>query len=244
MADARQVRRARPVGAAGRLVQQLLHVADRGRRGDRHREEVHDVGDVVGHLPERALEGNEGADRDLALGGEIGADREHDQVQQQHRDRHSALDHGREEHCVRDLPPGLVVAEAEPAEHLAVQAERLDHRLGSDVLLDHAEQRGFVELLLVIGLHRLGRQDAWADQRDREHQQRDRGELPVEEQHQDDAGDELEQRQRSAVGEGLDHAFEGRHVDREARQDLAALGALKIGRRQVLHVIEQTGADV
>ena len=97
--DARQVRRAGPVGAAGRLVEQFLHVAHGGRRLDRHRNEVHQVGDVVGHLPERALEGDEGADGDLALGGEIGADRQHDEVQQQHRDRDGALHHGGQEHA-------------------------------------------------------------------------------------------------------------------------------------------------
>src|SRR6202161_1862773 len=61
-----------------------------GGRVDRHRDEIHHMGDVVGHLPERALERHEGADGDLALGGEIGADREHDEVQQQHRDRDRA----------------------------------------------------------------------------------------------------------------------------------------------------------
>ena len=193
--------------------------------GDRHRDEMHHMGDVVGHLPERALEGDEGADGDLALGRQIGADREHHEVQQQHRDGHRALDHGREEHRGGDLVARLVVAQLEPAEGPAMQGEGLDHRLRRDVLLHHAEQRGFVELLLVIGLHRLRREDARADQRDRKHQQRDRGELPVQEQHQDDAGDQLEERQRRAVGEGLDRAFEGRQVDREARQDLAALGA-------------------
>ena len=132
----------------------------------------------------------------------------------------------------------------EPAERPALQAERLDHRLRRDVFLHHAEQRGFVELLLVIGLHRLRRQDARADQRDREHQQRHRGELPVQEQHQDDAGDQFEERQRRAVGETLDRAFEGRQVDRKPRQDLAALGAGEIGRRQVLDVLEQPRAHV
>ena len=97
----------------------------------------------------------------------------------------------------------------------------------------------FVELLLVIRLHRLRRQDPRPDQRDRKHQQRHRRELPVQEQHQDDAGDQFQERQRRAVGKGLDRAFEGREVDREAREDLAALGAGEIGRRQVLDVLEQ-----
>ena len=120
--DARQIGRARPVGAAGRLVQQFLDVAHRRGRLDRDRDEMHDVGDVVGHLPERALEGHEGADGDLALGGEIGADREHHEVEQQHRDRHGALDHGRQEHRGGDLVARLVVAQREPAERLALQA--------------------------------------------------------------------------------------------------------------------------
>ena len=197
------------------------------------------MGDVVGHLPERALERHEGPDGDLALGGEIGADREHHEVQQQHRDRDRALDHGRQERRGCDLAARLVVAHREPAERPALQAERLDHRLRRDVFLHHAEQRGFIELLLVIRLHRLRRQNPRADQRDRKHQQRHRGELPVQEQHQNDAGDQFQERQRRAVGKALDRAFEGRQVDGEPRQNLAALGARKIGRRQVLDVLEQ-----
>ncbi|MEY9568538.1 hypothetical protein ABH978_004377 [Bradyrhizobium ottawaense] len=46
------------------------------------------------------------------------------------------------------------------------------------------------------------------------------------------------------VGKRLDRAFEGRQVDGEARQDLTALGAAEIGRRQVLNVLEQALADV
>ena len=138
----------------------------------------------------------------------------------------------------------VVVAHREPAQRPALQAERLDHRLRRDVFLHHAEQRGFIELLLVIRLHRLRRQDPRADQRDREYQQRHRGELPVQEQHQDDAGDQFEERQRRAVGKALDRAFEGRQIDGEARQDLAALGAREIGRRQILDVLEQPHAHV
>ena len=200
---------------------------------------MHQMGDVVGHLPERALEGDEGADGDLALGGEIGADRQHHEVQQQHRDGDGALHHRRQEHGGRGLDAHLLVAHGEPAERAALQAERLDHRLRRHVFLHRAEQRRFVELLLVIRLHRLRRQDPRPDQRDRKHQQRHRRELPVQEQHQDDAGDQFQERQRRAVGEGLDRAFEGREVDREAREDLAALGAGEIGRRQVLDVLEQ-----
>ena len=120
--DARQVGRARPVGAAGRLVQQFLDVPDRRRRRDRHRNEMHDMGDVVGDLPERALEGDEGADGDLALGREIGADRQHHEVQQQHGDGHRALHHGREEHGGGVFVARLVVAQLEPAEGAAMQA--------------------------------------------------------------------------------------------------------------------------
>ena len=43
---------------------------------------------------------------------------------------------------------------------------------------------------------------------------------------------------------GPDRAFECRQVDRKARQDFAALGALEEGRRQVLHVVEQPRAHV
>ena len=137
---------------------------------------MHDVGDVVGHLPERALERHEGADGDLALGREIGADREHHEVKQQHGDGDRALDHARQERRRRDLPSRLVVAHREPAEHAALQAERLDDRVRRDVLLHHAEQCGFIELLFVIRLHRLGCQDPRADQRDRKYQQRYCGE--------------------------------------------------------------------
>ncbi len=155
---------------------------------------MHQVGDVVGHLPERTLERHEGSDRDLPLGGEIGADREHHQMQQQHRDRDRALDHGREKHRGSGLVANLVVAQTEPAEGAALQAERLHHGLRRDVFLHHAEQRRFVQLLLVIRLHRLRRQQPRADQRDRKHQQRYRGELPVQEQYQDDAGDQFQER--------------------------------------------------
>ena len=95
--DARQCRRARPIRAARRLVEQFLDVTHRGRGLDRHRNEMHHVRDVVGHFPERAFEGDEGADRDLAGGREIRADREHHEVQQQHRYRHAALHHRGEE---------------------------------------------------------------------------------------------------------------------------------------------------
>ena len=81
--------------------------------------------------------------------------------------------------------------------------EGLDHRLRRDVFLHHAEQRRFVELLLVIGLHRLRRQDPRTDQRDRKHQQRHRGELPVQEQHQDDARDQFQQRQAALLAKLL-----------------------------------------
>ena len=200
---------------------------------------MHQMGDVVGHLPERALERHEGPDGDLALGGQIGADREHHEVQQQHRNRNRALDHGRQECRRSNFAARVVVAHREPAERPALQAERLDHRLRRDVFLHHAEKRRFIELLLVIRLHRLRRQNPRADQRDRKHQQRHRGELPVQEQHQDDARDQFQEGQRRAVGKALDRTFEGRHIDREARENLAALGAREVGRRQVLDVLEQ-----
>ena len=73
---------------------------------------------------------------------------------------------------------------------------------------------------------------------------RHRGELPVQVEHQPDAGDQLHERQQRAVGEMLDRAFIGRHVDREAREDFAALGPGEERRRQVLHMIEQSCADV
>src|SRR5439155_7304146 len=242
--DARQFRRAGPVGAAGRLIQQLLDVAHGGGRLDRHRNEVHQMGDVVGHLPERAFEGDEGADGDLALGGEIGADREHDEVEQQHRDGNGALHHGRQEYGGRGLDAHILVAHGEPAKGAALQAERLDHRLRRYVFLHGAEQRRLVQLLLVIGLHRLRRQDPRADQRDRKHQKRDRGELPVQKQHQEDAGDQFETRQRGAVGERLHRVFKSGKVDRETREDFAALGAREIGGRQVLDVLEQVRAHI
>src|SRR6202034_2065614 len=50
--DARQIRRAGTIGAAGRLVEQFLHVANRRRRLDRYRDEMRQMRDVVGHLPE------------------------------------------------------------------------------------------------------------------------------------------------------------------------------------------------
>ena len=244
MGDARQVRRAGPVGAARRLVKQFLDVPDRRRRRNRHRKEMHDVGDVVGDLPERAFEGDEGADGDLALGREIRAERQHHQMQQQHGDRHRALHHGGEEHGGGVFVARLIVAQLEPAEGAAMQGESLDHRLRRDVLLHHAEQAGFVDLLLVIGLHRFRRENARADQRDRKHQQRHRGELPVQKQHQDDARDQLEKRQRGTPDGGPDRAFECRQVDRKSRQDFAALGALEKSRRQVLDVVEQPRAHI
>ena len=42
----------------------------------------------------------------------------------------------------------------------------------------------------------------------------------------------------------LDRAFEGRKVDREARENFTALGARKIGRRQILDMLEQVGPHV
>ena len=60
------------------------------------------------------------------------------------------------------------VAEIEPAERPPLQAERLHHHLRRDIFLHNAEDRRLVDLLLVVGLHRLGRQDPRADQRDRE----------------------------------------------------------------------------
>ena len=150
---------------------------------------MHQVGDVVRHLPERALEGDESADGDLALGGEVGANRKHHEVQQQHRDRDGTLDHGRQEHGRSGLDAHFLVAHREPAERPPLQAERLHHRLRRHVFLHRAEQRRLVELLLVIGLHRLRGQDPRPDQRDRKHQQGDCRKLPVQEQHQDDAGD-------------------------------------------------------
>ena len=138
--DARQVGRAGTIGAAGRLVEQFLNVAHRRRRLDRHRDEMHQMRDVVGDLPERTLEGHEGPDGDVALGGEIGAEREHHEVQQQYRDRDRALDHGRQERRGCDLLARIDIAHREPAERAALQAESLDHRLCRDVLLHHAEK--------------------------------------------------------------------------------------------------------
>ena len=239
MGDARQVGRAGAIPAAAGFVQQFLDMAHGGRRRYRHGNEMHDVSDVVGHLPERALERHEGSDRDLALGGEVSADRKHDEMQQQHRNRHGALDHGRQECGGGDFPPRLIVAHGEPAQRLALEHEGLDDRLGRDVFLHHAEQRGLVELLLVIGLHGFGRQNAWPDQRDRKHQERNRSELPVQEQHQDDASDQFEERQRSGVGKALDRPLDRRHVDRKSRQDFAALGAREEGGGQILDVFKQ-----
>ncbi len=47
-----------------------------------------------------------------------------------------------------------------------------------------------------------------------------------------------------AVGETLDRTLEGRKVDGKARQNLAALGAREISRRQVLDVLEQLYPDI
>src|SRR6185295_3272992 len=157
----------------------------------------------------------------------------------QYRNGDGALHHRGEEDGGRGLDAHFLVAHGEPAQRAALQAERLDHRLCGDVFLHGAEQRRFVELLLVIRLHRLRRQDPRTDQRDREYQQRDRRKLPVQEQHQDDACDQFQERQRGAVGKRLDRTFEGRKVDREAREDFAALGAGEIRGRQVLDVLEQ-----
>lgn len=112
----------------------------------------------------------------------------------------------------------LVVVHGEPAERPALQHERFDYRLSRNVFLHHAEQRGFVKFLLVIRLHRFGCQDARADQRDWKHQKRHHGKLPVQEQHQYNARDHFEERQRSTVGETFDRAFERGHVDRKSRQ--------------------------
>src|SRR4029077_19724655 len=46
--NARQVGGAGTIGPADRLIQQVLNVAYRRRRLDRDRDEMHDVGDVVG----------------------------------------------------------------------------------------------------------------------------------------------------------------------------------------------------
>ena len=242
--DARQVGRARPVGAGRRLIEHFLHMPGSSRGLDRQRNEVHDVGDVVGHLPERTLEGDERADGDLAVGGEIGANAQHAEVQQQDRDGDGALDHGREEACRPQRPPRVVVAQPEPAQCAALQAERLHHHLRSDILLDDTEDRRLVELLVVVGAHRLRGEDARPDQRDRKDQQRNARELPVQVQHQDDAGDHLEQRQQRAGRQIFHSTFIGRDVNGEARQDLAALGTREIRRRQVLHVLEQLLAHV
>ncbi len=165
--------RAGPVRAARRLVEQFFYVAHRGGCRDRHRNKVHQMGDIVGNLPERAFERDEGADRNLADSGEIRADRQHDQMKQQNRNGNGPFHHRGEECRVGHRAACRVVAEREPAERLALQAEGFHHHLRRDVFLHHAEDRGLVDLLLVIGLHRLRRQNARADQRDRENQQRD-----------------------------------------------------------------------
>src|SRR5437867_1555903 len=132
----------------------------------------------------------------------------------------------------------IVVPHREPAERSALQAEGLDHCLRGDVLLHHAEKCRFIELLIVVRLHCLRRQNPRADQRDREHQQRHRGELPVQEQHQNDARDQFQERQGGAVGKTLDRSLEGRKVDGKTRENFTALGARKISRRQILDVLE------
>jgi len=68
--------------------------------------------------------------------------------------------------------------------------------------------------------------------------------LPVQEQHQDDARDQFQERQRGAVGKPLDRSFEGRQIEGKPRQDLAALGAGEIARRQVLDMLKNALPDV
>ena len=70
-------------------------------------------------------------------------------------------------------------------------------------------------LLLIIGLYRFRRQDPPPDQRDRKTPARHGSELPVQKQHQDDAGDQLQERQCRAVGEGLDELSKAEEVDRK-----------------------------
>ena len=95
-----------------------------------------------------------------------------------------------------------------------------------------------VDLLLVIRLHRFRRQDARTDQGNGEDQQGHRGKLPVQVEHQPDAGDQLHERQHRAVGKMLDRAFIGGDVDGETRENFAALDPGKERRRQILHVVE------
>ena len=166
---------------------------------------MHDVGDVVGHLPERALERHESCRWVIwPLWWRDTAPRRvapRDAAEQAPRDGDGcASTMGRQERRRGDSAARLVVAHREPAERAALQAERLDHRLRRDVFLHHAQQRGFIELLLrnspappsasgsaarsgVIGNTSSGH----------------RGKLPVQEQHQDDAGDQFQQRQRRAL---------------------------------------------
>ena len=193
---------------------------------------MHQVGDVVGDFPERAFEGDEGSDRNLSRGGEIGASPA----------PRGAASGPKSSPCARPWSEKRradhagargVVAQREPAERAALQAERLHHRLRSDVFLHHAEDRRLVDLLVVVGVHRLRRQDAWPDQRDGKDQQGDRRELPVQVHHQTDAGDQLHERQQRAVGEMLDRGFVGRHVHGKPREDFTALGSCEKCRRQI-----------
>ena len=99
--DARQIRRAGAIRTPRRLVKQLFHVANGCRRLNRHRDEVHQMRDVVGDFPECALKCDERADGNLADGGEIGADGQHNQMQQQHRNGNGPLHHRGQECRVR-----------------------------------------------------------------------------------------------------------------------------------------------
>ena len=217
---------------------------DRAGGIDHHRDVLGQVVEVVGDLPEHRLEGDEGAHRDHVVEGQIGADRQHDQVQPEHHDGDRALDHGVEEGRARLRRPQHAVALAEPELRDAHEAEGLHHRLGADILLDDAELAGLRPLDLVAGRDRLRREQPRPDQGDRDDQQRQQAELGVEVDQEGDARQQLEQRQRAPIGEMDDRLFIGGHVVREARQDLAAAMALIEAQRQLLDVLEQRAAHI
>jgi hypothetical protein len=242
--ERRQVFRIRLVVAADRLVHEVVDVLRRAGALDHHRNELREVANVVGELPEQRLERHERAELDRVVPDEIGAKRQHDQVQREHRDRHGPLDEAVDpEHAVHggaDVGVPLAI----PALGLAAQPEGLDDAHGGHDLLRHAQRLRLVLLDGVAGVDGLGRKDARADDRDGNEQQRYRRQLPVEEEHHREAGDQLAERQHAPLHAVIDRLLHLRDVAGEALQDHARLVLVVVVDRQVLGMVEEPIADV
>ena len=226
------------------VAQQFVDVLDTAGTLGEIGHELRRVRDAVAQLPEHALERHECPKRDAPVVGEVRARSENHEVQQEHADADASLQQHRKDgrSAARDREPPAALAI--PAAGDAREIEDAHELVCEHALLQHAEGPRLRLASVVARVHRAGREDHGAGQREREYQHRRQCELPVEHEQQSCTGHHLQSRLQSACGEVHDHVLDGGHVAGEAREDLANARTPEKRARKRLYVGEQVFTHV